>query len=107
MLVMLLYVNIDCNDCYFMIYIMAPCVCVEIYSNLYVSIIVYKCCCIIILGVYSNISFCDTAWSYSVFVCAVAQLPTLEVFVAPTIDSYLLSHDTLMALWSLNFIRHS
>ena len=88
MLLYVLIVNIDCNGHYFIIYIIVPCVCVcvEIYSNHYMSIIAYKCCCIIILGVYSNISFCDTACSYSVFVCAAALLPTLEVFVAPTID---------------------
>ena len=36
------------------------------------------------------------------FTCAVAQLPALESFVAPTIN--LLDHDFLMGLWSLNFI---
>ena len=34
-----------------------------------------------------------TAYSYQCFVCAVAQLPTLEICCC-----YLLSHDILMAL---------
>ena len=40
----------------------------------------------LVFVLYCNVfSMLYTAYSYSVFVCAVAQLPTLEAFVAHTI----------------------